>query len=189
MASGREACEHYSLLPTPTSRGEPRVVSSQEHQALEEGGFFFFFNCSFSIIVFCRTWFTPCCFTEVGKCRGACHRKGGRGVGVAMSWCLKPPAMGKTQRRRSVGNNQSPGYLLLLLSSTQVAGVVGGPGGLKQPSTGQAECIPVWLSGGDVLGFLRPQRRQDLAVDPCKPPSPFSPPFSCLRGAGSAQGS
>lgn len=187
MASGREACEHYSLLPTPTSRGEPRVVSSQERQALEEGGFFFF-NCSFSIIVFRRAWFTPRCFTEVGKCRGACHRNGGRGVGLAMSWCLKPPAMGKTQRRRCVGNNQSPGYLLLL-SNTQIAGVVGGPGGLKQPSMGQAECIPVWLSGGDVLGFLRPQRRRDSAIDPCKPPSPFSPPFSCPRGAGSAQGS
>jgi len=41
VVPGREACEHYSLLPTPASRGEPGVVSSQERQALEEGGFFF----------------------------------------------------------------------------------------------------------------------------------------------------
>lgn len=124
MVPGREACEHYSPLPTPVSGGDPRVVSSQERQALEEGGFFFF-NCSFSIIMFRRVGFTPRCFTEVGKCRGARHRKGGGGVGLATLWFLKPPAVGKAQRR-CVGNKQSPGYHLLLLSSTQIARGCGG---------------------------------------------------------------
>lgn len=83
------------------------------------GGDFFFFNRSFSVIAFRRVRFASCCFTEVGKCRGACHRKGGRGIGLAVSWLLKPPAMGKNQRR-CLGNNRSPGYFLLL-SSTQIA--------------------------------------------------------------------
>lgn len=64
MVPGREACKHYSLLPTPASRGEPGVVSFQEHQTLGERGSV----CKHSFSVFQRARFVPCCVTEVGKC-------------------------------------------------------------------------------------------------------------------------
>lgn len=125
-------------------------------------GDFIFFNHSFSVIVFWRARFTPCCFTEVGKCRGACHRKSSRGIGLAMSWLLKPPAMGKTLKRRCVGNRQSPGYLLLL-SSTQITRGCWGTRRFKMAThgSGGAHPPPVWLGSGAVPGFLRLQRQQD----------------------------
>lgn len=138
MVPGREACEHYSLLWTPVSRGEPGVISSYEHQELEEGEICF--NCHFPVIAFWRVWFAPCSFTEVGKHQGTCHRKGGGGVGLAISWLLKPPATAKSQR--CVGNKQCPGYHLLLLSSTQVAKDFWGIRRFKTGSHGQAERVP-----------------------------------------------
>lgn len=115
-----------ALLTTPNSseRGGPQGGFLSGTPGAGRRGIFFF-NCSFSIITFRRVRFTPCCFTEVGKCRGARHRKGGGGVGLATLWFLKPPAVGKAQRR-CVGNKQSPGYHLLLLSSTQIARGCGG---------------------------------------------------------------
>lgn len=169
MVPGREACEHYSLLPTPASRGEPAVVSSQEHQALEEGEFCF--NCSFACHRVSEGLVCPLLFHRDGEMRETCHRKGGGGVALAISSLLKPPAMAKTQRRW-VGNKQCPGYhLLLLLSSTQVAKDFWGIRRFKTASHGQAERIPVWLSDGDVPGLLRLQRRRDSAMDLCKPPA------------------
>lgn len=49
MVLGREACKHYSVLPTPTSGGEPGGFLS-EMMGIGDGGFFF--NHSFSISVF-----------------------------------------------------------------------------------------------------------------------------------------
>lgn len=97
--------------------GGSRVVSSEEHQALEREEFYFFFSCSFSIIVFRKARFTPCHFTGVGKCRGTGHRKGGGGVYLAVSWLLRPPATGEAQRR--CARNEQSGCCLLLLSGTR----------------------------------------------------------------------
>ena len=99
--------------------GSPAWFPLRNARRWKRGGFFF--NRGFSIIVFRRAWFAPC-WVEVGKCRGACHRKGSRGVGLAVSWLLMPPAMGKTQRRRCVGNNQSPDYLLQHTNSQRLGG-------------------------------------------------------------------
>lgn len=57
------------------------------------------------------------CFGGLGLSLAVSQRGGNA---LAASWLSKTPTTGKTQRRR-VGNNQSPGYFLLLLSSTQIA--------------------------------------------------------------------
>lgn len=128
--------------------GSPRWFPLRNTRRCKRGNFVL--TAVLPVIAFQRVWFAPCCFTEVGKCRGTCHRKGGGGVALAISWLLKPPAMAKTQRR-CVGNKQCPGYHLLLLSSTQVAKDFWGIRRFRTASHGQAERVS--LSGSATVTY------------------------------------